>query len=377
MTTTQEEQQSIEALIEAGEWDTVTTFFQSHPEEIRGKINPSDGSTILHAICFISSSPDSLIELVVDTWPEAVTIQENRFGATPLHLLCWSSQRSRRKVEILLERMQPKDLLIRNRIMGSTALHSACGNNAELPVLQAIVKKYPPVLLAKTFDQHSTALNAVWSSHLQTIPGHMQIARILKGDTVEELHFDRFWKKCTFLAMQSFKLSSACPKELPDNNDDTQDSALYNYVLHGLLDLKGPLNMIKTAIKINPDWARHADADGNYPLHLIVQRRPFRVKDVELIRELLQAYPEAVEKRNSDDDLPIQIAIRERMVWEEGLGEIANTNTEILGILDNHTKLYPFLLAASLGGRVAVNTTYQLLLAKPHLIKEAVENVQE
>jgi hypothetical protein len=176
MTTAQDEQQSylhnsMDELIEAGEWDIVKSFFQSHPEEIRGKIDPSNGSTILHAICFISSSPASLVELVADTWPEALTIQEKKFGATPLHILCWSSQRSLRKVEILLHRMQPKDLLIRNRVLGSTALHSACGNNAKLPVIQAIVKKYPPILLAKTFDQNMTAVNAVWHSHLQTIPG--------------------------------------------------------------------------------------------------------------------------------------------------------------------------------------------------------------
>jgi hypothetical protein len=174
-------QRSVDELINAGEWDTVTAFFQSHPGEIRGKVDASNGSTILHAICFISSSPESLVELVVDTWPEAVTKQENRFGATPLHILCWISQRSRRKVEILLERMQPKDIMIQNRVMGSTALHSACGNNAELPVLRALVNKYPPVLLAKTFDQRSTAVSAVWSSHLQTIPGELKMNTGMKN----------------------------------------------------------------------------------------------------------------------------------------------------------------------------------------------------
>jgi hypothetical protein len=169
-----QDHKSIDEWIEAGEWDIVTSYIQFHPEEIRGKVDPFNGSTILHAICFIISSPESLVELVVDTWPEALTIQEKKFGATPLHILCWSSQRSSRKVEILLNRMQPKDLMIRNRVLGSTALHSACGNNAELPVIRAIVKKYPPILLAKTFDQNNTALNAVWHAHLQTIPGEYQ-----------------------------------------------------------------------------------------------------------------------------------------------------------------------------------------------------------
>jgi hypothetical protein len=199
----------------------------------------------------------------------------------------------------------------------------------------------------------------------------MQIARILKGDTVNEEHFDRFWNKCKFLAMHCFKLSSACPKDLVDIVDDNGEGRLHNFVLHGLLDLRGPLNMIKTAIKVHPDWARHADADGNYPLHLILQRRPFRVKDVEVIRELLQAYPEAAGKRNQNGDLPIHIAIRDRMVWEEGLSEIVTANSDALGVPDIQSNLYPFLLAGTLGGRVAVNTTYQLLLAKPHLLKDA------
>jgi hypothetical protein len=159
--------------------------------------------------------------------------------------------------------------------------------------------------------------------------------------------------------------------------DDTEEGELHKFVLHGMLDLRGPLNMIKTAIKVHPDWARHADADGNYPLHLVVQRRPFNVKDIEIIRELLQAYPEAAGIRNENGDLPIHIAIRERMVWEEGLGEIVKANTDVLGIPDNQTNLYPFLLAGTLGGRVAVSTTYQLLLAKPHLVKDAKGNIQD
>jgi hypothetical protein len=372
------ELKSIDQLIKDGEWDLVREWYETHPQEVT-QINPTNNSTVLHAICYISSAPIDLFEYIVDTFPEALTIQERRFGTIPLHVLCWSSQRSRRKVEILLERMKPKDLLIRNSILGSTPLHSACGNNAELPVIKAIVRKYPPVVLAKTFDQSQTALNALWHSHLQTIPGHMQIARILKGDEVNEGHFNRFWTKCQYLATESFKLSPACPPELIVDNDDDDDDGDKNeeinmYVLHGLLDLKAPLNALKTAIKINPSWASYPDADGNYPLHHVVKRRPFRVKDIELIRELLQVYPDAASKRNNAGDLPIHLAIRDRMVWEEGLGDIATANPDVLGVPDQHTNLYPFLMAASLSGRVAVNTTYQLLLAKPYLVKDAIED---
>jgi hypothetical protein len=206
------------------------------------------------------------------------------------------------------------------------------------------------------------------------VVGHIQVARILRGDTVNDEHFRRFWNKCKFLAINCFKLSSACPKDLADIVDGSEEEKLHKFVLHGLLDLKGPLNMIKTAIKLQPDWARQADADGNYPLHLVVQRRPFHVKDIEVIRELLEAYPLAAGRRNRNGDLPVHIAIRGRMVFEEGLGDIVEANTDVLGVLDKQTTLYPFLLAGTLGGRAAVNTTYQLLVAKPHLVKDAIEN---
>jgi hypothetical protein len=192
----------------------------------------------------------------------------------------------------------------------------------------------------------------------------MQIARILEGDEVNEGHFERFWEKVEFLARESFKLSPACPEDIDPSTTD--------YILHGLVHLRAPLNTMKVALKRNPKWASYADRDGNYPLHHVVIRRPFRVKDIDLIAELIRAFPEAAGKRNSEGHTPIFIAIRDRMVWGEGLEEIVKANTDVLATNDQETGLYPFLLAASLGGRVAVNTTYQLLCAKPYLVKDSL-----
>ena len=173
----QSEQRTIDQLIHAGEWNLVREFYENHPEAIIG-YKDSQGATALHTFCHISSTPIDLVEYVADTWPEALTMLEDRFGATPLHVLCWSSQRSRQKVELLLARMKPSDMMIRNRVLGSTPLISACGNNAELPVIKAIVRKHPPVLLAKTYDQQGTALAAVWHTHLQTIPGTTGVKQV-------------------------------------------------------------------------------------------------------------------------------------------------------------------------------------------------------
>jgi hypothetical protein len=360
-------EKTLDELIKDGQWDIVRDFYEAHPEEIR-HVNPSNGSTVLHAICFISSVPVSLLDFVVTAWPEAVTVQENRYGATPLHLLCWTNQRSTKKVNILLERMKPEDLMIRNQNAGSTVLHSACGSHADISVIKAIVRKYPPILLAKTFDHHHTAVNALWQSHLQSIPAHLTIARILKGEKVTEPLFTRFWNKMEFLAMESFRISSSCPKNL-DNIDDEE---LSNYILHGLFDLKSPLNAIKVAIKLNPKLASYADIEGNYSLHHAVIRRPFRVKDKDLIQDLMEANSAAATKRNNDGDAPIHIGIRDRMVWEEGLSNLVEADSDdVLGLPEQNTGLYPFLQCASLGGNVAINNTFCLLIAKPDLVKGA------
>jgi len=360
---------SVPDLIKDGQWDLVRDWYEAHPEEIRGHIDPSNGSTTLHAICAIAAAPVSLIELVADTWPDATTIREKRYGATPLHLLCWTIQRHRRKVAVLLERMKPEDLMIRNEILGSTVLHSACGSHADLSVLEAIIQKHPPILLAKTRDQH-TALHALWHSHIQSIPVHLQMAKILKYDKVpdEQLTglFKSFMNKMNFLAMETFKLSSSCPNPL-----ETREEILSRYILHGLLDLKAPLNAMLLALKIHPESASYSDTEGNYPLHHAVTRRPFRLKYTKLLRELTKAYPEAAGRRNSAGYAPVHIAIRERMAWEDGLGEIVATDCDAVGLPDPQTGLYPFLMCASLGGNVAVNSVFCLLNAKPDLVMGA------
>ena len=361
---------SVSDLVVDGKWDEVTDWFEAHPEEIRDRVDPTNGSTILHALCFSPSTPVSLLEFVAETWPQAITIKERRYGATPLHLLCWTLQRNPEKVDVLLKRMKPEDLLIRNSVLGSTVLHSACGSHADISVIKAIIEKHPPILLAKTFEQQ-TALHALWHSHLQSIPVHMQIANILRGKRAQEEKvtgelFTRFIRKVNFLAVERFKLSPACP-----NPQETNKEGLSKYLLHGLLDLKAPLNALLLTLKLHPEAASYPDMEGNFPIHHAVMKRPFRVKYTKLLRELLQAYPEAAGKRNAAGDAPIHIAIRERMAWEDGLGEIVEKNCDALVLRDQQTGLYPVLLCASLGGNVAVNTTFSLLTAKPDIVVNA------
>ena len=365
-------------------WDVVRERCQSHPDEMSILDDSSQGQTtkgrrsVLHQLCATPNAPDDVLQTVVEAFPQALVTQEAEFGATPLHMLMWTTLRSTSKLKLLLEHMEPHDLLLKNRFSG-TALHSACGMNATLETIQLLVRKNPKILLERTRDHSHTSLTALWDSHLQSIPGHMAIARILKGeeDVFAEPHFQRFWSKVEYIAAESFQLSPDCPPihsiNSKKNHHDTDHPQPRDFVLLGLLHLRARINAIKVALKLHPPCASIVDANGNTPLHLIVMRRPYRLKDVELISELLQVYPPAATLCNKQGDVPLLIGIRDKMAWKDGLSQLVQANPEaLLSVQDRETGLYPFLLEASQGGNVAVNTTYELLLLKPDLVKDAL-----
>eukprot|EP00980_Cylindrotheca_fusiformis_P004693 scaffold993_cov110-Cylindrotheca_fusiformis.AAC.3 len=348
------------ALIKDEKWATLRTEVHKRREELK-EVDQRLGWTILHHLCDTPPVPADVFQDVVKLYPEATKVQGKSWGQTPLHILCRKSQKSLGKVEILLQYMAPEDLLIQNRF-GGTALHSACASHAWIPVLRALIKANPSIVMARTPEYSHTALIALWQSHLQTIPGAMQVARILEGDEVCENHFRKFWEKVVLLATEAYKLS-------PAYDPNTDPTEVEKYTLHGLQYLRAPLKVHKVAIQLHPEWAAYPDSDGNYPLHHIVIQRPFRIKDIELITGLTEAYPEAASKRNKKGETPIFIALRERMSWNGGVGALVRAQPDILSTRDRETGLYPFLLAASLAGKVAVENTYELLAANPHLVK--------
>jgi len=354
----QDDARTLTDLIEDMNWEKLRTAVHERKEELK-EVDDHRGWTILHYLCALPPVPSDIFQSVVELYPEALKVRDKKWGQTPLHVLCWNSQKSVSKVKILLEHMEPEDLLIGTHLGGS-ALHCACSGHAFLPVHQELIRANPKIVLVKSHEYKHTALVALWHSHLNTIQGHMQVARILKGETVEEGHFKRFWEKVVLMATTAFKLS---PTSREMEND------IERYTLHGFQFLRAPLRMQQIAIKLHPEWVSVADSEGNYPLHNVVIRRPFRIKDVQLIKDLVSVYPEAASKRNVGGDTPIFIALRERMAWDAGVEALVKAQPEILSSMDRETGLYPFLLAASLDGKVAVETTYQLLSANPHVAK--------
>lgn len=348
---------NLQCFIQEEKWNLVRARCQDYPEEFRF-VDSYSGLTLLHQLCYKTITPIDVFQMVVNVYPEATKIQDCKYGSMPLHILCLNSQRSIRKVELVLLCMEPEKLLIKN-VAGDTALHIACEMNAMLPVMKCLVQKNPDVL----FEKNRYERNAFAPRHyFQSIPGHLAITRLLKGENVQDGHFKRFWEKLEYFVLESFQRSPYCPKDT-DSNDTS-------FLIHGLLQFQPHfLNTYRVALTQRLDSFAVVDAEGNYPLHRAILLDLFG----PFISEILQAYPEAASVQNKDGDLPLFLAIRQRIAWKRGLEDIVNAATDILASQDKETGLFPFLLAASVDGDTAVDTTYQLLCAKPYLVREATK----
>jgi hypothetical protein len=349
-----EDERNIFDWIREANWEAVSSIITNTPEAA-SLIDPVSGRAPLHKICSIGSCSEELIQLVVSAAPDMIRHVDKVYHDTPLHYMCRNSQKTNGKIRILLQYATPEDVLIRN-VIGGTCLHSACGHNAILGVLEQIVRKNPAVLKVSTFDQ-IPPIRGLFFSYTQSIPGVLAVGKLLKGRPVEEGHWERFWAKASFLALEYYKLTTACPTP-PERI--TQD-----YVAHGLIHSSAPLNLLKIAFKLRESCARAVDRNGDTPLHLLVERRPYRLKEREALQSALEAYPEAAGMDNLDGHPPLLLAIKNKIPFENGVSDILRSDMTVVSRQDTETHLVPFQLAAAVGGPEALNTTFSLLSALP------------
>lgn len=384
-------------LVTEQRWNEVKEHFQNDPDDAAVMFDPLKGRTKLHWLCSIGATPTDLIDLVASLYPKAITLPDLRYGDTPLHVQCRNAQVTTRKVICMLEHLkayeseqerqrrnsdQQKDaessrsstslhfppqlprhrrsgtesnaILIRNQF-GGTALHSACNHNAYFDVIEALVNSNPNLVRMATFDG-IPPIAALYTSYIQTIPGYMAVAKTIKGETIDTAgHFERFWQKMTFLATADRR------------NENVPDPS--RLVLHGLLRSSHlQVNLYKLPLKREPQLAGVQDEEGNYALHLLLDRRPFRLKERDAIESTIEANSSAVIIRNNTGDTPLLIAIRNKVPWGNGMDLLIDTAPTTIQQREVETNLFPFQFAAAQGGPNALDTTFELLTIQPDLL---------
>jgi ankyrin repeat protein len=361
-------------LIDTHQWDEVYNEFEAHPELALEVFNPHRlGWTKLHWLCSIGSTPSLLIDLVARCNPGAILQPDTRYGDTCLHIACRNAQTSDEKVRILLRYVGDVDGVLTRNHFGGTPLHSASNHNATLRTLQLLVETNPRILKVTT-REGLHAVSALWHAYLQTIPGYMSVARILQDGAssaadVDE-PFERFWKKVEYLATEYYcytadkspRMGGPLERIHARRDDDSK------YVLHSLLQTSVAINLFKVALLKCPHLARVRDTEGNLPLHRLVNDRPYRLKEREALADCLAAFPLAADEVNGSGDYPLWIAIRNKIPWENGVDLLSQANPGAVAYRVRASGLAAFQFAAAVGGKVAIESCFRLLLIHPDLI---------
>ena len=395
-------------------------------------LNKERGWTLLHWLCSHGGSPIQVMQTLLHQLAAATTATciseiilqpDSYIGDTCLHLLCRNAcQFSATKLQLLLSSLSVQDaksaVLIRNRL-GGTMLHAATIGAAVIDVIRTIVSINPFVLQISSKDG-VYPVTALWYSYSDTIPGYMSIVRLLEMDHNElpgndkclaknkassntvlqktNSAFQRFWDKVEYLTIRHFlQLTDRCPNHLlrVDNEHDTDENKDFDeqrkYILHGLLQCNVPINMIKLCLRIYPICATAIDCHGNTPLHILVQNRPYhnygtvKKQEYEAIQVCVDAYPAAAGWLNHNQQIPLQLAIMNKIPISSGIYDIllhaapstiqfrcrtkatlppsTHENDDAIGF-------YPYQLAATQNNTSlqSINTIYYLILKQPSLL---------
>lgn len=349
--------------------------------------------SLLHLLTSVSSTPHSLLELVATQNPTAITQTESQYGDTPLHYIGRShSLFSATKLKTLLDLIPDKQkdrIAIRNSF-GGTVLHSAANHNAILAALQALVTAYPPLLSIVTTHQRAHAVTTLWHSYISTIQGHMCVAELLKTQNQQKLdvtelplHFQRFWQKCQYLALEHYRRQVTA-------SDTTIEP---RHLLHALLRCHVPVRLLQIALLILPSISATSSADemSVLPLHWILEHRPYNMTDDEmsLIRAVITAFPTACScvpstttafgQQQHQRRLPLHIAIASMIPWSHGIDllvqhcpDAVQARIHVLNDKGKDEWWLPFQLAALVGGSnnkaQQLDTVFCLLRERPDLL---------
>ena len=203
------------------------------------------------------------------------------------------------------------------------------------------------------------------------------------------------WKKTT-LILFAFD-SNMNPSNLCDGKD-------WN-IIHKISKSGGangcwcPSIVLWLALKMFPYQTKWKDERGDLPLHILLKNAPLKIlwltkrslirkvsTDIysSAIRMLLQAYPRASFVKDSSGRLPLHLAIQNGIAWCDGIELLLEKHPDSISSIDPVTKLYPFMLAASLIDRKrdsyneSIDSIFRLLQANPSLVGIGIkESYQE
>lgn len=162
--------------------------------------------------------------------------------------------------------------------------------------------------------------------------------------------------------------------------------------IHAAISCASPRCVLDILINLFPNDLLRQDKNGNTPLMLSMTSPSFEeqwkmqqnnscddVDNHSTLKQILRIKSETVMIPNSQNRLPLHVAIEKKIQWEEGLEHIFKNYSEASCVRDPQSNLLPFILA---GMRCAyssplerLNNSYLILRANPAVVKELVPSM--
>lgn len=267
---------------------------------------------------------------------------------TVLHIVCSSSNVNKTVVEKLLQLAGPELLLVQDPL-GHTALHDAFRSCAPLDVMELLVTSDS----LKTKDNLClTPLDHVCERIIMREERH-------RYDKNEENNTDMYLWECARMMLQAWG------QKTPNNEEKCM-------MMHACIQASSscPLALRQRVMKRYAHQLETQDSSGNLPLHIAAGNVVDEDEDLEVIQQVLEAFPAAIRIVNANGHLPLDKAIRAGRTWSSGAQLLFEAFPEALFVSENPIPPAHYAVVfEEIGRKGSVDAFYKMIKAQPELFR--------
>lgn len=308
--------------------------------------------------------------------------QPNEASWTPLHLACekrllWRSNVA--SCEMILRLIKACPIAVSAKLQSGykakTPFHIACETNADMAVLEAMLRANPSLAAQSYYMDDATARSV--SKYRKAC--HQTPLELLWNAQMRDLRFPSLKDS---LAKMELLLRAAYRGTIQDDDPAKATNKQNRFpILCAACSIPCPRDYISRLLTNYQEQISLPDPQtGHFPLHLAI----WNANDSDetttysafLIERLIEYYPNAclIPFHQGSRVLPLHVLVADRgMTWHQGgVRAVACAAVSVLILPDPRSRLVPALASASHAhkSRLHLSTTFELLRLAPHILQD-------
>jgi len=370
--------------------------------------NNKMGNTPLHDACF-KSTPYEQLEEIAKANPEYILVSNNA-GYTPLQILCKNGRIDERIISTFAQMGGPEIFSVKDS-NGNTPLHSAMRPDINVSSLKCLIRASPDAIRFKTANGDSPLHLACLRKCSEEVIREVAMAAS-NGDTSPALESNLAAQTPIGIAMAEFRgicqeggtVCCISSSKLDQTRIFQVLATLVKIVfygpvrcqhqgLDGLSLLRACVVLHRQNIRLDPAFIRQVihlypeevkimDEDGNFPLHIeaSIPVEKMSLLDgscdgpshqrMELLRILLDAYPQACAARNKENQFPLGLMIQNGRLWGHSLSIALRAFPPALHWYRGLDDRFSAILLEKASKECGADTLFQLLQSRPGLFED-------